>query len=254
MTLSFGDRPVEAVVFDLDDVLVPFQTVRAWQWAWRPQGPVLGERKVGSVLRTRLRAWDRRRWQGVTGQAPPVGVDSFKEHLAETLRALAGHTVPVEESEAVVRRFLRPAGEIERYADAVPTLARLEASSVKVGVLTHLAAEPAAWILRRAGIPERYLLGTGGAEGPMLPDAGAFRGACERLGVAAGRTVFVGDLLWSDVHAAHRAGLLPILLDRHDAWPDVQADRTPSLGALEERLRAGPFGTGPDGAPPPPPS
>lgn len=253
MTLSFGDRPVEAVVFDLDDVLVPFQTVHAWQWAWRPQGPLLGVRKVSSALRTRLRAWDRRRWQGLTGQAPPTGVPELREHLAETLRAIAGHALPPEETEAVVRRFLRPAGEIERYPDALPTIERLEGASVRVGVLTHLPLDAATWLLRRAGVAERLLLGSAEAERPALPDAAAFRGACERLGVAPARTVYVGDLLWSDVHAAHRAGLLPILLDRHDAWPDVQADRTPSLGALEERLRAGPSPANPD-APGVPPS
>ncbi len=252
MTLSFGDRTVEAILFDLDDVLVPFQTVRAWQWAWRPQGPILGERKVGSALRTRLRAWDRRRWQGLTGQAPPADLTALREHLAETLRAIAGRALPPEETEAVVRRFLKPAGEVERYPDALTTIGRLEAAPVRVGVLTHLSTEAATWLLRRAGIAERYLVGSAGPSGPTIPEAAAFRAAAERLGAPAGQTVFVGDLLWSDVRAAHRAGLLPILLDRHDAWPDVQADRTPSLAGLEERLRAGPVGAA-DTSPPPGP-
>ncbi|HEY1198566.1 MAG TPA: hypothetical protein VGG32_07560, partial [Thermoplasmata archaeon] len=72
MTLSYGPHEVDAVLLDLDDVLVPFQTPAAWQWAWRPQGPVLGERRVKAAVRRALKAWDRRRWQGLTGKAPPA--------------------------------------------------------------------------------------------------------------------------------------------------------------------------------------
>ncbi len=258
MPLSFGDRPVEAVVFDLDDVLVPFQTVHAWQWAWRPQGPVLGERRVASAIRSRLRAWDRRRWQGLTGHAPPADVEALKEHLAETLHAIAGHALPPEETSAVVRRFLKPASEIERYPDAAGTLGDLRGDGAKVGILTHLPAESARWLLRRAGLDEGLLLGAGDPPGPVAPDAAAFRAAVSQLGVPASRTVFVGDLLWSDVRAANRAGLLPILIDRHDAWPNVQADRAASLTALLATLRAGPStppATSPPGpSTPPPPS
>jgi HAD superfamily hydrolase (TIGR01549 family) len=239
--LSFGERPVEAVLFDLDDVLVPFQTVHAWQWAWRPQGPLLGNRRVTAAIRTRLKAWDKRRWQGLTGQAPAADVGALREHLAATLDAIAGHAVAPEESAAVVRRFLRPASEAERFADAAPTLEKLRALEVKVGILTHLPAESATWLLRRAGLPDGLLLGAGDAGAPTIPDAAAFRAAADRLGASPGRTVFVGDLLWSDVRAAHRAGLLPILLDRHDAWPNVQADRTADLASLEATLRAGPI-------------
>ncbi len=240
MTLTFGDRPVEAVLFDLDDVLVPFHTVRAWQWAWRPQGPLLGERRVAAALRSRLRAWDRRRWQGLTGQAPPADLAALYEHLTATLHAIAGHPLPAEESQAVVRRFLHPAGEIERYSDAAGALEMLRARDVRVGILTHLPPETARWLLHRAGIPEELLLGTGEPSGPVVPEAKAFRAAVERLGAAASRSVFVGDLLWSDVRAAHRAGLLGILLDRHDAWPHVLTDRTAALGSLEATLLAGP--------------
>lgn len=240
MALSFGVRPLEAVLFDLDDVLVPFQTVHAWQWAWRPQGPLLGARKVGAALRTRLKAWDRRRWQGLTGAAPPADVEALKLHLAETLAAIAGRALPPEEVAAVVRRFLRPASEIERYPDALRTVEKFAALGLRTGVVTHLPRESAVWLLRRAGLEERLLLGTGDPPGPSIPEPAAFRAAAEALGTVAARTAFVGDLLWSDVRAAHRAGLVAVLLDRHDAWPDVQAERTAELDTLEATLRAGP--------------
>ncbi|HTT14180.1 MAG TPA: HAD-IA family hydrolase [Thermoplasmata archaeon] len=237
MTLPFGDRAIDAVLFDLDDVLVPFQTLAAWQWAWRPQGPLLGERRVHAAVRRALKAWDRRRWAGVVGRQAPADLPALKDHLAATLTAIAGHPVP--EADAVVRRMLHPAGEVERYPDVAPALARLAAAGVRVGAVTPLPEESARWLLKRLQLPESLLVGTGDPPGPVVPDKAAFRSAVERLGSAPDRAVLVGDLFWSDVRAAGRAGLAAILLDRHDAWPDVQAGRIVDLAGLEAALAAG---------------
>ena len=249
-------RNVEGVLFDLDDVLVPFHTVRAFQWAWKPQGPVLGERRVQSALRRSLHAWDRQRWSGVTGKTPPPDLAALLEHLAATLREVAGHAVPPEESQAVVRRLLRPAGEVERYPDVAPALERLGRAGLRTGVLTPLPAESSRWLLRRTGLSEGLLLGSGDPPAPAAPAREAFRSAVERLGTAPGRTAFVGDLFWSDVHAAQRAGLVGILLDRSASWPHVQAERITSLEGLEaaladatSRTPAPEPGTGPGPAP-----
>ncbi len=239
MTLSYGTRPVEAVLFDLDDVLVPFHATAVWQWAWHPQGPVLGERKVHAAVRRSLKAWDRRRWQGVTGKQPPADLAALREHLADTLTAIAGHALPSEETEAVVRRMLRPSGEVASYPDVGRLLERLRAGGVRYGVVTPLPAESARWLLHRGGFPETLLLGSGDPPGPALPDRAAFRAAVERLGSPLERTAFVGDLFWSDVRAAARADLAAVLLDRYDAWPKVQAGRMTTLDALEATLAAG---------------
>ncbi len=239
MTLPYGTDTIEAVLFDLDDVLVPFHTPAAWQWAWKPQGPLLGDRRVRSAVKRSLKAWDRRRWQGLTGKAPPADLAELRRQLADTLATLAGHPLPDAESEAVVRRFLRPAGEVERFADVRPALDRLTAAGVRSGVATPLPGEAARWLLRRTGLPEALLLVAGDPPGPVVPDRAAFRAGCERLGSAPARTAYVGDLFWSDVRAAHRAGLRAVLLDRRDAWPKVQAGRFTTLDALEGTLAAG---------------
>ena len=244
MTPSSADRTVEAVLFDLDDVLVPFHTVRAWQWAWHPQGPVLGERRVLTALRRSLHAWDRRRWLGLTGRAPPADLTALHEHLASTLRAIAGHAVAPAESDAVVRRMLRPAAEVERFPDVAPALARLGQAGIRVGCLTPLPRESAAWLLHRLGLPETLLLGTGDAPGPVVPAREAFRAAVDKLGVPPSRAAFVGDLFWSDVRAAQRAGLLGVLLDRAGGWPHVSVGRLTGLDGLEELLKSGGAGAG----------
>jgi len=239
VTLSYGSREVDAVLFDLDDVLVPFQTPAAWQWAWRPQGPVLGDRRVKAAVRRSLKAWDRRRWQGLTGKAPPADLAALRAHIADSLAAVAGHPLPPAETEAVVRRFLRPAGEVERYPDVPTTLDRLRSAGVKVGVVTPLPADSARWLLHRCGLPEALVLGTGDGPGPCVPDRAAFRAGAEALGVPVDRVAYVGDLFWSDVRAAARAGLAAVLLDRRDAWPKVLTGRLTTLDLLESTLSAG---------------
>jgi HAD superfamily hydrolase (TIGR01549 family) len=237
VTLPFGSRTIEAVLFDLDDVLVPFNTPAAWQWAWRPQGPLLGDRKTRSALRRGLKAWDRRRWAGVVGRSPPADLDALQAHLAETLTLLAGHALP--EADAVVRRMLHPAGDVEKFPDAAPTLARLRAAGVRVGVVTPLPEESARWLLKRTQLPEELLLLAGDPPDLPVPDKRAFVRAAERLGAPPDRVAYVGDLFWSDVRAATRAGLAAILLDRRDAWPDVHVGRVAGLDGLEAGMAAG---------------
>lgn len=239
MTISYGTQEVDAVLFDLDDVLVPFQTRAAWQWAWKPQGPVLGDRGVHAAIRRALKVWDRRRWEGLTGKAPPADLEALRSHLANTLATVAGHPLPAPETEAVVRRFLKPAGEVERYADVPRTLERLRGRGVKVGTVTPLPRESARWLLHRCGLPETLVLGTGDGPGLSVPDRAAFRAAAEALGAPAERVAYVGDLFWSDVRAAARAGLPSVLLDRRDAWPKVQAGRLTTLDELESTLATG---------------
>jgi FMN phosphatase YigB (HAD superfamily) len=239
VTLSYGPQPLDALLFDLDDVLVPFHTPASWQWAWRPQGPVLGDRRVKAAVRRALKAWDRRRWQGVTGKAPPADLVALRTHLAETLATVAGHSLPTAETEAVVRRILRPAGEVERYADVPKALERLRSLGVRYGTITPLPGESARWLLHRTGLSEVPLLGAGDGPAPVVPDRAAFRSAAEALGAPVERVGFVGDLFWSDVRAAARAGLAAVLLDRRDAWPKVQAGRLTTLDELETTLAAG---------------
>jgi FMN phosphatase YigB (HAD superfamily) len=239
VTLSYGPHEVEAVLFDLDDVLVPFQTPAAWQWAWRPQGPVLGDRRVKAAVRRALKAWDRRRWLGLTGKSPPADLEALRAHLANALATVAGHSLPAAETEAVVRRFLHPAGEVEKYDDVPRAIDRLRAAGIRVGTVTPLPADSARWLLHRTGLPETLLVGAGDGPGPCVPDRAAYRLAAEALGAPAERVAYVGDLFWSDVRAAARVGLRAVLLDRRDAWPKVLTGRLTTLDVLEATLAAG---------------
>jgi HAD superfamily hydrolase (TIGR01549 family) len=226
-----GVTAIRAVVFDIDDTLLPWQTVPHWQWAWRPRGPVLSERHVLAVLHRTLHTWDRRRWQGLVGEAPPADLAAHRGFLASTLSEIAGHELPTTESEAVLNRFLRPAGEIETFPDAAPTLDRLRGDGFEVAAVTALPHEVADHVLRRAGISNLPIV-VSGESAPGLPTAAEFRAAAQAVHRRPREVLLVGDLFWSDVRAAARAGLHPVLIDRRDWASRVQARRVRTLAEI----------------------
>ncbi|HEV2230978.1 MAG TPA: HAD family hydrolase [Thermoplasmata archaeon] len=236
--------PFRAVLLDLDDTLVPWQTVPHWQWAWRPRGPVLAPRHALSAIHRSLKAWDRRRWQGLTGETAPADAAAYRAHLTETLSLLAGHELPAEENAAVVQRFLKPAGEIETYPEVARELSNIAAVGLKVGVVSSLPAEAARQALHRVSL-DRLPLVTSGDATPSLPAPAAFRSAAGQLDVKPGEVLFVGDLFWSDVRAGNRAGVHAVLLDRDDRFARVLGPRIRSLSDVVP-LTQRPPGTTPE--------
>ncbi|MGD8904673.1 MAG: HAD family hydrolase [Anaerolineae bacterium] len=60
-----------------------------------------------------------------------------------------------------------------------------------------------------------------GEVGIQKPDPGIFAAALERIDARADRSIYVGDNYWADVIGAQRAGLTPILFDRHRLFPEA---------------------------------
>jgi FMN phosphatase YigB (HAD superfamily) len=235
------------VLFLVEDTLVPEHTPDRWQWAWRPQGPVLPERHTRAALRRSLHAWDRRRWEGLTGAAPPVDAVIHRGFLRETLAEVVGHRLSEAETEAVVDRFLR-APTPPPFPDVAPALAGLKAAGWRVAAIGERPGPGAAETLKRAGLRSSVDAVVGEApDGPWLPTKEAFRGAARELGLKASELKFVGRLYWSDIRAAQRAGPAAFLVDRPDWWPRVTERRLRALTELPVALGAIPP------APPPAP-
>ena len=241
-----ASSPFRAVLLDLDDTLVPWQTVPHWQWAWRPRGPVLSPRHALSAIHRSLKSWDRRRWQGLIGGSAAADGNAYRAHLTETLTLLAGHELPAEENAAVVQRFLKPAGEIETYPEVARELSNLANAGLKVGVVTSLPAEAAHHALHRVSLDQLQLLISGDTT-PALPAAAAFRSVAAALDAKPGELLFVGDLFWSDVRAGNRAGVHAVLLDRDDRFARVLGTRIRSLSDVLPLTQQAP-GTPPETA------
>ena len=234
-----------AVVFDLDETLVPLHTFARWQWAWRPNGPALSERHVRAAIRRELHAWDRRRWRGLVGAEPPTGPADYEAHLRRTLGAVADRPLPEAEVAAVVERFLRPVGPFEPFPDVAPALRAVADRRIPFVVLTAVPDDVARGLLRRSAIPEDRLVPSEGGL-PPPPDKAAFRRAVSGLGLRPAQALYIGDLYWSDVRAAARAGLRAVLLDRDDRIPPSTGERIRSLRELGPVLDR-PWTEGPGG-------
>jgi FMN phosphatase YigB (HAD superfamily) len=141
------------------------------------------------------------------------------------------------ETEAVLARFPKYPGPIEPFADVRPCLEAMHSRGLKMAVLVSHTGSRARELLGQlhmlAVLPQIF---GEAAEEPRTPSAEAFESACARIEVERGEAAFVGDLFWSDVRAAGRAGLRGILVDRLDWWSRVEAARIPSLLELPHLL------------------
>jgi len=70
-------------------------------------------------------------------------------------------------------------------------------------------------------------------EGVEKPDPEIFRRAVERLGAAAERTVYIGDIYSIDAVGARAAGLWPVLIDPTGAYDAIDC---PTIAGLRELL------------------
>jgi len=73
--------------------------------------------------------------------------------------------------------------------------------------------------------------------GVEKPDPEIFRIAMARLGAAPETTIHVGDVPAVDVEGARAAGVVPVLLDRHDLYPDADVRRIRSIRELPRLLQ-----------------
>ncbi|MGC2288459.1 MAG: HAD family hydrolase [Thermoplasmata archaeon] len=230
---------LRVVLWDFDDTLVPVHTLERWQWAWKPQGPRLNERHVRASIREGLRRWDRRRWQGLVGDSPSADATTYHDALRDMLYGIAGRTLPDLETEAVLARFPRYPGPIEPYPDVRPCLNALNARGLRMAVLVGPTGSRARELLGQLRLLDLLPQVFGeAAEEARPPAAAAFESVCSKLDVARDETAFVGDLFWSDVRAAGRAGLRGILLDRNEWWSRVESTRIRSLSELPDQLSA----------------
>ncbi|MGA7924164.1 MAG: HAD family hydrolase [Thermoplasmata archaeon] len=250
MSTDKASLSIRTVVFDIDDTLVPWDTVAHWQWAWHPNGPVLPERRVLPILRRALHRWDRQRWQALVGSAPVADEAAYRRHLDETLTQIAGHPLPPIEHEAVINRFVRPAGGVEPYPEAARALDQLRSMGVHVAAATGHPRSIAESMLRRAGLgPGLKVLAREDTGADALPHRKAFRSVCEQLESEPQATLFVGDLFWSDYRAAGRAGLNALLMERATGPERTEAARIHSLTEVAAHLTGPPPSMTPDTPP-----
>lgn len=218
---------MRAVLFDLDDTLFDHSTAaRSAVARWASERGLVGEEEQLSS-----------RWRSVSDlhyrryQAREI---TFEEQGRERVREFLARDFDVAEADEAFddyRRHYRM--DWRAFPDARPTIERLHADGVVVGVLTNGAREQQALKIERVGLADLRMPLFASSDFPAgKPDPRPFLGACEELGLPPDQVTMVGDSLPIDVEGALGAGLDAVLLDRFDAHPGHDGARIRSLDEL----------------------
>ena len=197
---------LDAVLFDWGDTLM--------RWEWEPEllaaGHAAGLRALGREPDTAVT--ERFRDTYLPLMFAPGAVEEVEyPGLVRQLLAESG----VEAADDELERFLEAEhaawAPARRLADTTHALLEsLRGRGLKVGLVSN-AFDPPGLLhrdLERFGVAERLDFAVFSSEvGRRKPDPAIFECALEALGVEAGRTLFVGDTLATDVAGARALGM-----------------------------------------------
>ena len=169
------------------------------------------------------------RYGGVSGEAR-----FWRGFLTEVRSRLDGGEVSTEAYGRLADHFRRP-GSWAMYGDVLPTLEDLRDRGLALAVISNWDSHLPRLLEAMGLTPFFRVLSVSAIEATGKPGAEIFRRTCERLGVAAGEALHVGDSPRDDVEGARAAGLFALLLDRDDRHAGAP-DRITSLRELPARL------------------
>jgi len=137
--------------------------------------------------------------------------------------------------EGLIDRVYAEFTDLANYAlfeDVPPVLEKLRGAGLKLGVVSNFE-EWLEQLLEELGVIGYFEVRViSGLEGLEKPDPRIFRLAMERAGVRPEGSVYVGDNPEFDVGPAAAVGMLPVLIDRRDRFPDADAIRIATMDVL----------------------
>ncbi|WP_030018358.1 HAD family hydrolase [Streptomyces monomycini] len=163
-----------------------------------------------------------------------AGEVGFLEHRRERARAFLGTVLSDDEADAWFGRYVALyEAAWALFPDSVQALTDV-APLARQGVLSNSSVANQDRKLRALGIREHFEVVLCADElGHAKPAAGAFLAACDALGLAPERVVYVGDKLDVDAIGARDAGLGAIWVDRAGTEGAVP-DGVTRIGGLAE--------------------
>jgi putative hydrolase of the HAD superfamily len=211
---------VQAITIDLDDTLWPIAPIilraeaRLDEWL-RTHCPAVADAYPVPVMRA-LR--DR-----ISLENPHLAHDFTAQRRLSLRAALEPHGYGDAELEAAFEAYYAARNEVDLYPDVRAGLERL-AARVPLVSLSNGNAD-----LGRIGLAHLFAASVSARDfGRGKPDPAIFAHACERVGIAPGNVLHVGDDPALDVAGARAAGLATAWVNRTDAaWShDVEPDVT----------------------------
>jgi len=232
---------IDAVLFDLGDTLLHFETSQARRYlesATRPaydrlvdMGFRLPDYKVyfRAIKRRFLRAY---LWSRLIRREAQL-LNAFHR-----LHHRMGIDIDDAQMADLVMRCVQP---LERFfavdGEARPVLAQLQAAGFKLGLVSNTLFPGFAVddVLRQEKLLGHFPVRIYSSDvGYMKPHRRIFETALDRIGVAAERTVFVGDRLDKDVRGAARLGMKTILMVKNGHTPRGRTRPDHVIRALSE--------------------
>lgn len=232
--LTFDPAAVDAVLFDMGGVFVlPTPSATLDPLADRYDLSGVGEA-----------AFHRAHYQAIHGYDRDES-DAWERYVVHYLGALGLEgAVLADAVNVLLAAWASPASERWNWVqpEAAAALGALARGGIAVGIVSNCDGT-AEEILVRGGVCQ---VGDGPATsvacivdsevvGVAKPDPAVFRPALDVLGVAAHRTVYVGDSRRYDVGGAVAAGMHPVQLDPYGLG-DGEHDRIASLAELVTHL------------------
>ncbi|MFD3540848.1 HAD family hydrolase [Streptomyces sp. NPDC058662] len=207
--------PIRAVLWDVDDTLFDYTGADAAGLA-RQLDATEPKDRYGSPERA-LAVWREltdRHWARFA-----EGAVTFQGQRRDRVRDFLG--APGMSGEAADAWFDQYIAHYKTawtlFPDVVPALDAL-AAGYRHGVLSNASLANQDPKLRHLGLRDRFEVLVCAVElGFSKPDAAAFLGACEALGLPPGEVAYVGDQPEIDARGARDAGLLAVWLDRDGA-------------------------------------
>ena len=207
-----SDRPLQAVLFDLDGTLykqAPLRSLMALELLTLPlAGPGLARRRLRALRAFRKAQEHLREAMNAADLADPSG--------AQLRRAAGASGLSVAEVEALVAdwmvkrplkylQFCRPAG-LDHLLDVI------EGAGVRIGVLSDY---PAADKLKALGLGARFSLVLSASDPEIRafkPSPRGFQQACKVWGLPPSSVLYVGDRADVDAAGAAAAGMPCVIL------------------------------------------
>ncbi len=127
-----------------------------------------------------------------------------------------------------------------RVPDDLPdALERARALGLRIGIVSNSEGKLPE-LFAHVGLSDAFeLIVDSAIEGVRKPDPEIFRRALERMGIAAGRALYAGDIPSVDVEGAQAAGMHAALIDPFDFYPEhAGSPRYASVAELVAALEA----------------
>lgn len=180
-------------------------------------------------------------WAEMQQRTPP-GVDRYGSHpggerawwgafVREVLRRLS-HPAPWRPLLDDLYAAFAAADVWRPFPESIDTLERLSGCGIRLAVISNWDRRLPE-ILDNLGLSGFFdVVSVSSMVGFEKPSVEIFKRTLDRLGVSANRTMHVGDSPLDDYQGARRAGLIPILIDRHRLFAENGYRRIETLSEL----------------------